>query len=143
MQVSVSVLLSQYLSGQMPVGPWKNYVHHPSMRIFNKHEALFREGEAAEAVFLLYKGKVMMVKQKNEGFYSIIATLHAGEIIGLPAAISALSYHTSVIAKSKVYTFRVLKEELLQYLADHPYCYFAVAKKLCNKIIDYESILSK
>lgn len=143
MQVSVGELISKYLSEQFSVSSLKNYAHHPNMKIYKKYEVIFREGEAVESVFLLYQGEVMMVKKREHSFCPVVESFQPGEILGLPAVLSGVAHNTTVIAKSKVHVFKVFKEELVQFLADHPCFYLAVAEKLSKKLLYYEAILSK
>ncbi len=150
MQEHTTELLKKYLT-RLPAGFWKQYRRNPSLTIFNKHEVIFREGEEAEAAFLLYHGKVWVVKKREDSRedslekhrYSVIEMIRPKEILGLPSVLSTMAYTTSAIAMSKVYSLRIGKETLLQCLMSHPCYQRSIAEKLSRKIAQYEKVLPR
>lgn len=139
-------LIRAYLSEPTFKHVSKSHVHAPILKVFKKDEIIFREGEEAKAVFLLWKGKVIIAKKKENSqgpnFY-ILDTLEPGELLGLVGVLSNISYTTSAVAAAKVQAFEVLKEEFIQFLKVHPSCQLSIAERLSKKIMHYESILSK
>lgn len=142
-------LIMAFLSEFPLVHLSKNDVHSPILKVFRKNEIIFREGEGAKALFLLWKGKVLIGKKKDSGIssperpgFDILDTLKPGEMLGLVGVLSNLSYTTSAVAVTKVHTFEVLKEEFLHFLIEHPSSHLSVAEKLSRKIVYYERILS-
>lgn len=141
MQRCVNELMSAFLSGQHSLGFYKNFAQYFNPRIFSKNEIIFKEGDEAKTVCLLCKGKVMLIKCKDSNQFGLIEIIKKNEIIGFSSVVSHTNYHTSAIAKSKVYTLEILKDELKQFLNDYPKYHFALAQSLSKKIVHYESMI--
>ncbi|MEK6481827.1 cyclic nucleotide-binding domain-containing protein [Catalinimonas sp. 4WD22] len=142
-------LISAFLLNQPLENFFKSHLHSPLIRVFKKNEFIFREGELARAVYLLWKGKINLCKKKEgakenkpETTFYILDTVAEGELLGIVGVLSGMTYSTSAIAAVKVQTIKVLKDDFLQFLAAHPLHQLTIAKKLSRKIIYYESILS-
>ncbi|MDF9796536.1 CRP-like cAMP-binding protein [Catalinimonas alkaloidigena] len=140
-QKHINALMSTFLSEKQPQHFYQNFSHFPNLKIFAKNDVIFREGEEARSSFLLCKGEVFIVKQKQGDQYRLIETLNSREILGLPPILSNDAYTSTAIVKSKAYTFKVLKEELTQFLAEYPMYHLKLAKCLSKKILHYERMI--
>lgn len=141
MQRCINELMSAFLSGQHSLSFYKNFAQYSSLKIFSKNEIIFKEGDEAKAVCLLCRGKVLLIKRKNSKQFCLIEVLKRNEIIGFSSVIANTNYNTSAVAKSKVYTLEILKDELEQFLNDYPKYHFALAQSLSKKLLHYESMI--
>lgn len=151
MSFSVNELIRLFLDEKSIIDFRSDEVWIQHTLLYKKNEIIFSEGEKADAVFLVCKGKVVLVKrkeghstsiQKNHS-YGVIDHFTSGEMLGLPAALSDNTHSTSAIAQSKVHALKVKREDLLLFLANHPTFHISVARKLSRKILHYERVLFK
>ena len=113
LQKYINDLMSAFLTEKHPLKFYHNFSHYSNLKIFADNEIIFREGDKATSFFLLCKGEVSKVKQRAVAQYQLLETFNTMEILGLAPVLSDSSYATSAIVKSRAYTFKVLKEELI------------------------------
>jgi CRP/FNR family cyclic AMP-dependent transcriptional regulator len=95
------------------VGKGKTHTDHP------KNQTVFSQGEAAEAIFYIQKGKVKLTVVSKQGKEAVIAMLGGGDffgegcLAGQPVRMSTVTTITecSIVRIDKADTVRVLHDE--------------------------------
>ncbi len=84
---------------------------------FRKEETIFQEGEPAESVWVLYKGRVQVFKYTSEGRPFAIETLGSGELFGTLCRLggNGRNYPCTAIAAMPTTVFRILDRIFLDY----------------------------
>ena len=108
---------------------------------FKKYDTLFREGEAAQKVYLLYQGKVQLIKKHSDQQQYLISTLTSGSTIGMPAVLAQSVYTSTAVAITLVRACPIEQEVLLQFLRQHPQYYQKLAENLAQTVLHYEKII--
>jgi len=91
-----------------------------SVESFKTGQPVFRQGDAAEAIFYIQTGKIQITVVSEQGKEGVVAILDAGEFFGEGClAGQPLQLATaSALAKSKV--TRIEKETMISVLRDQP-----------------------
>lgn len=81
---------------------------------------LYVEGQNPRGMFILCSGRVNLSTTSREGKTLILRTVEAGEVMGLSAAISGLSYETTAEAASPCQLNFIDRKHLLELMQAHP-----------------------
>jgi CRP/FNR family transcriptional regulator, cyclic AMP receptor protein len=85
-----------------------------------KGAILFRQGEAADAVFYVKKGKIKVTVVSSHGKEAVLAILGADEFLGEGCLIGQPKRLATAAAMTECVTMRVEKAEILRVLHDEP-----------------------
>ena len=85
-----------------------------------KKQTIFAQGEAANAVFYIKKGKVKVTVVSTQGKEAVVAILGADEFLGEGCLIGQPRRLATATAMTDCMTMRVPKAEILQVLRDEP-----------------------
>jgi CRP/FNR family transcriptional regulator, cyclic AMP receptor protein len=80
---------------------------------------LFVEGQVSRGIFILCSGKVKLSTASREGKVLILKTVEAGEVLGLSAAVSGLSYEMTAETATPCQLNFVGRKDLLEMLHAH------------------------
>jgi CRP/FNR family transcriptional regulator, cyclic AMP receptor protein len=80
---------------------------------------LFVEGQISRGIFILCSGKVKLSTASREGKVLILKTVEAGEVLGLSAAVSGLSYEMTAETATPCQLNFVGRKDLLEMLHAH------------------------
>jgi CRP/FNR family cyclic AMP-dependent transcriptional regulator len=80
---------------------------------------LFVEGQISRGIFILCSGKVKLSTASREGKVLILKTVEAGEVLGLSAAITGLSYEMTAETAMPCQLNFVGRKDLLEMLHAH------------------------
>jgi CRP-like cAMP-binding protein len=94
------------------VGAGRNIAVHP------KKEVIFAQGEDADAVFYIRKGKVKVAVLSKEGKEAIVALLGPDEVVGEGCLIGQSKRLATASALTECETMRVEKKEIQRVLHD-------------------------
>lgn len=92
-------------------------------RIISKHpkkEIIFGQGDDADAVFYIRKGKVKITVVSPQGKEAVVAILGADEFVGEGCLIGQMKRLATAMAMTECETMRVEKTEIVRVLADEP-----------------------
>jgi CRP/FNR family cyclic AMP-dependent transcriptional regulator len=92
-------------------------------RIISTHkqrEVIFTQGDAADAVFYIRKGKVKVTVVSKQGKEAIVALLGVDEFVGEGCLIGQPKRLATASAMTDCVTMRVAKTEILRVLQDEP-----------------------
>lgn len=105
----------------LPLGPddveTLRRVAEPTSRFKGSH--LFREGDRAEAAYVIISGEVDLYRM-DRGHSRVVARLGSGSVIGDIAMFGEGTYMSSARAASNVKALRFERETLIPELARHP-----------------------
>jgi len=85
-----------------------------------KKEVIFAQGEDADAVFYIRKGKVKVSVVSKDGKEAVVAILGADEFLGEGCLIGQLKRLATASAMTECETMRVAKAEIQHLLANQP-----------------------
>jgi len=92
-------------------------------RILSWHpnkQVVFAQGDDANAVFYVKKGKIKVTVVSAQGKEAVVAILGAGEFVGEGCLIGQPKRLATALAISECQTMRVDKSEIVRVLADEP-----------------------
>ena len=85
-----------------------------------KKQIIFSQGEAADAVFYIKKGKVKVTVLSKQGKEAVVALLGTDEFLGEGCLIGQPKRLATATAMSECVTMRVEKAEIIRVLQDEP-----------------------
>jgi CRP/FNR family transcriptional regulator, cyclic AMP receptor protein len=85
-----------------------------------KNEIIFSQGDAADAVFYIKKGKVKVTVVSKQGKEAVVALLGADEFLGEGCLIGQPKRLAAAVAMSECTIMRVGKSEIQRLLQDEP-----------------------
>lgn len=96
-------------------------------------EALFRQGDAAVAIYIVRDGRVRLVRHLADGSTVALHTAQADETLA-EAALFADAYHCDAVAEIPSTVTIVPKAELLAALESDPQASLALCKDLASRV---------
>ena len=104
-----------------PAAQLKQISEHCELRRFRKGEALFKEGQIAESVWVIQRGWVYLIKRAPLGVPVTIFTVTPEEVLcGFSAVIDHGAYYASAVAATDTTAIRVPRQEFTRLLKDQP-----------------------
>jgi CRP/FNR family transcriptional regulator, cyclic AMP receptor protein len=85
-----------------------------------KKEIIFSQGDAADAVFYIRKGKVKVTVVSKEGKEAVVAILGEDEFVGEGCLIGQPRHLATASAMTECVTMRVAKTEIRRVIQDEP-----------------------
>jgi CRP/FNR family cyclic AMP-dependent transcriptional regulator len=85
-----------------------------------KRDIIFAQGDPADAVFYIRKGKVKVTVLSKQGKEAVVAILGTDEFVGEGCLIGQLKRLATASAMTDCVTMRVAKTEILRVLQDEP-----------------------
>ncbi len=89
-------------------------------RKLKAHEAVFQQGDAADAVFYVEKGKIQIRVTSKQGKEAIIAVLGRGDFFGEACLIGQQVHLSTAAATTAAAVTRIEKSAMLRILKEHP-----------------------
>ncbi|MBV8208022.1 MAG: cyclic nucleotide-binding domain-containing protein [Acidobacteria bacterium] len=89
-------------------------------RRFSPNEAIFRQGQPCDAVYLVHSGAVELAFRDDLGTRHSLRTAVAGDLLGLPAAISSHPYSKEAVALEPAVLYRIEVSSFLAFMETHP-----------------------
>ena len=118
MQTSLATLL---FFRTLPVATRKALGEVSELRRFRKGEVLFEEGQPAEAVWLIQRGWVYLVKRTPQGTPVTIFTVTPEEVLcGFSAGVGQSAYYASAVAATDTAAIRIPHADFTRLLRDQP-----------------------
>jgi len=103
--------------------------------------AIFRQGDPADSVFFLQKGKVKLVVTSNEGKEAIVAILSDGEFLGEGCLTHQRVRMATAVATADCTLFKVEKAAMTSVLHQRPEVSELFLTQLLSRNIRYEADL--
>jgi CRP/FNR family cyclic AMP-dependent transcriptional regulator len=99
---------------------------------YPKGATLFSDGEDANGVYLLCKGRVKLSAYSSDGKALILRIANAGEILGLSAAIGNMPHKATAEILENCQVNFVRKTDFLRFLREHADAGFNALRQLSN-----------
>ena len=103
------------------------------VRHFRKGEAIFREGDLPEGVYVVQKGRVIVRPASGDGSHSKLVTRHDG-ILGLSAIVTKHAHECSATAETACEIGFVDRTDFLRVLEDAPEAWLKVLHLLSSDV---------
>jgi CRP/FNR family cyclic AMP-dependent transcriptional regulator len=87
---------------------------------YERGQAIFRQGEAADAVFYIEKGKVQITVVSEQGKEGVIGMLEAGEFLGEGCLAGQALHMASASVTTESAIVRIEKDAMIRALRDEP-----------------------
>jgi CRP/FNR family transcriptional regulator, cyclic AMP receptor protein len=87
---------------------------------FPRGRPIFRQGDAADAVFYIQKGKVQITVVSEQGKEGVIAILEPGEFFGEGCLAGQSLHMATASAMAECAIFRIEKDTMIRELRDEP-----------------------
>jgi CRP/FNR family transcriptional regulator len=110
-------------------------------KTFQFNESIFCEGEMAEFLPIVLKGKIKMVRFPEVGKEVIISVFGEGEMFALPPVFDGEPYPASAIAMEKSKLLLLTRQNFLQLLKDSSEFSFAVIAWMCGMLREKTSVI--
>lgn len=82
----------------------------------SKQKMLFREGEPGEAMYLLVRGRISLMKFSSEGRETVIKVIKPGEVFAEVILFEKKFYPVTAVALTEILVFKLLRRDLLDLL---------------------------
>jgi len=122
--------LKERLLGNLPRPVLEGFDGISSPGCYPKGAVLFVEGQPAQGVFLLSRGRVKLTTSSANGKPLLLRIAEPGEMIGLPGAISGKIYVLTAEALEPVDVKVIPREPFMQFLRTHGEAALRVAEIL-------------
>jgi CRP/FNR family cyclic AMP-dependent transcriptional regulator len=112
-----------------------------AIRTYRDGEVIVREGDFGAEMFMILKGSVRIVKEK-EGHETALATLGPGEIFGEMALVEeGKARSATAIANGDVTLLVMDKAEFLEQVRRDPNLAFDILKSVCKRLRQVDEVL--
>jgi CRP/FNR family transcriptional regulator len=111
-------------------------------RSFSKGTLLFIEGDRADGVFILRRGRVKFSIDSAAGRSIILGIAGPGDIVGLSAAVAGTEYEATAVAIDDGEAHLVARADLVGHLTENPDVAFRALRQLSGSYIHACEMLS-
>jgi CRP-like cAMP-binding protein len=115
---------------------------HALGKLYRKGTVIFREGEPADCMFIIFSGEVDLVK-KGPDDDLVVATLGEGDMLGIRSLFIDRHRVTTAVARTDVEALTVQKKLLLTSIAKDPSLALRVIENLTERTSQLNSKLSQ
>lgn len=99
-----------------------------------KGDALFREGEEGNSLYMIIAGKIKIVRQSRDGDEMILAVLSAGDFCGEMALLDGMSRSADAVAVEETHLYGLNRKDFLDYVMNNGTAVKAVLSALCKRL---------
>jgi CRP/FNR family transcriptional regulator, cyclic AMP receptor protein len=110
----------------------KNFDSMKSSTVYPEGAVLFLEKQDPRGVFVICHGEVKLTISSSEGKTLILRIAKAGEILGLMAVLSGISYEMTAETLRPSQIAFVRRDDFLRFLAQHAEAYEGVVRQLSS-----------
>jgi CRP-like cAMP-binding protein len=103
-------------------------------RDFDKDDYLFWEGDPAESLVFVAKGRVKMIKHSGSGRETILATFGPGQIVGEVGVLIGDVYPATAQALEPTSTFHMRRDDYIDLVRAHPALAWALIEELGRRL---------
>ena len=109
-------------------------VNHVETIKLQPDQALFKQGDAGDAVYIIREGKVKIVGTEKDGREIVFNQQGAGAVIGEMALIDNEPRSAGVVALDNVEMFRLSREQFLNVLTTQPLVGWEVSRSAIGRL---------
>ena len=110
-------------------------------RVYKKKEKLFHEGDFADSIFLIARGKIRTYKTNNDAKELTIGLFKAGDFIGYTPLIQESEYTDSAVALEDSEIYRIHKDDFKLSLFKSKEVAHSFIKMLAGNLVEKEQEL--
>lgn len=110
-------------------------------KTFRTNEEIFGEGEMADFLPIVLKGKVKMVRFPEVGKEVIISIFGPGEMFAVPPVFDGEPYPASAIAMEKSKLLLVVRQDCLRLIKESSEFSFAIISWMCEMLREKTSVI--
>ena len=110
-------------------------------KIFQSNEEIFGEGEMADFLPIVLRGKVKMVRFPEVGKEVIISVFGDGEMFAVPPVFDGEPYPASAIAMEKSKLLLLARQDFLRLLKESSEFSFAIISWMCGMFREKTSVI--
>jgi len=119
---------------------------HQRLKIFveenyDKDEYIFYEGEQCRYLYIVYRGRVKIIKHSSSGKDTIIDIIPAGEIFGAVPLLSGTSFPASAVASEPSSILKLSKSHFLDLEKKFSGFSVSIAKTMGRRLISAHEIM--
>lgn len=89
-------------------------------RSFGKNVVLFKQGQAADMIYILLKGKVVIDYKPYDGPEITVSHIEPGGVFGWSAALGRRSYSSAAVTTTEVEAFCLSRDRLVEIYQQDP-----------------------
>jgi CRP-like cAMP-binding protein len=97
-------------------------------------EAIFREGERPDGVYILQEGTVDLLFASRNGNVKPLRMAEAGQILGLSCVVTQRNHDCTAVARTRCELGFIERDDFLKMLEDSPAIWFSVLRLLSNDV---------
>jgi CRP-like cAMP-binding protein len=109
---------------------------------FNEGQVLFREGDSADAAYILIEGHVSIIRPTSSGPV-VVGTLGPSEIVGEIAIFSDVTRTATITATTRVDALRIAKEQMMSIVRANPDAALELIKQLALRLANTTARLTE
>jgi CRP-like cAMP-binding protein len=106
------------------------------VRLYQKGDTIFAEGEASEVFFTIVRGRVKIFKTAPTGKHVILELFGAGDPVGAVAVYEERDYPASAMALEDTICLLLPRREFFQLLEQHPSLVRGLLAGLTHRIVE-------
>ena len=99
-----------------------------------KGDALFREGEEGNSLYMIIAGKIKIVRQSRDGDEMILAVLSTGDFCGEMALLDGMSRSADAVAVEETHLYGLNRKDFLDYVMKNETAVKAILSALCKRL---------
>ena len=106
-----------------------------------KGDALFREGEEGNSLYMITAGKIKIVRQSRDGDEMILAMLSAGDFCGEMALLDGMSRSADAVAVEETHLYGLNRKDFLAFVMSNETAVRAILAALSRRLRKCDDIL--
>jgi CRP/FNR family transcriptional regulator, cyclic AMP receptor protein len=99
-----------------------------------KGDALFREGEEGNCLYMIIAGKIKIVRQSRDGDEMILAMLSAGDFCGEMALLDGMPRSADAVAVEETHLYGLNRKDFLDYVMSNETAVKAILSALTKRL---------
>jgi len=99
---------------------WERIAYYMTLRQFRRGEYIFFEGDRPSSLYIVWEGKVKLVRHSSSGRDVVLAVVGTGRLLGDIALFQNCAYTSSAQALDKTSILILRRDQVFQLMEKHP-----------------------
>lgn len=108
-------------------------------QVYRKGQAIFQEGNAAQGLYCVHRGKIKITQTGGDGKEQIIRLAKGGEVLGFRSVLTDTRYTTSAVALDECVVCFVPRADFLRLVQSNPQFATSLMKSLASALGEAEA----
>ncbi|HHB91525.1 MAG TPA: Crp/Fnr family transcriptional regulator [Anaerolineae bacterium] len=113
---------------------WRDVVQYLHGHTYPEDAYLFFQGDPPDALYIIWKGRVKLVRHTSQGRDVVVTVLGPGQLIGEMAIFDGRPYSMSAIALEDTAVVTISRHDLMAIIQRHPAVSFHVILELNRRL---------